>query len=388
MKNPNPDERRNRPSASKAKDYKLCTDKHHLEMGMPDTTSPEASMGNNIHKALELNDFSKLNREEVSIASACSDNRTMLLNWKWPDWRENPPTVWLEKRLWYKKDKFSGKADFVAFRDNEAVILDYKTGRIKVDEAVENSQLHWCLALVDHALLKQKLTSITVAISQPPARHFSTYTFRRELITVLKGEASRLVNEIDKGGSREELRLVPGTIQCRYCKAKAVCPALSKQFEVLSELKDARTLTPLLLSKVLPVVGAVEARCKAIKEQAKKVLAEGGHIPDWRLKDGPMRRKVTDGGKVYGVLADAGVPFDDILEAATFSVPKVERMCRNHGAEAEFDDCIEVSRGADQLEQIDEKMRAAEELNGIFGEGKKIGGTGAKSNIARGNPHK
>ena len=343
---------------------------------MPDTTSPEASMGNNIHEALELNDFSKLNREEVAIASACSDDRTTLLDWKWPDWRDNPPEVWMEKRLWYSKNKFSGKADYVAFRDRDAVILDYKTGRIKVDEATCNQQLKWCMALVDNALLKRKLETITVAVSQPPARHFSVYTYERPDITDSKQAISRLVNLIDKG--RDNPSLTPGTTQCRYCKAKAVCPALGRQSEALPELTSEGTLTPLLLSKALPMLGAIEARCKAIKEQARKVLLGGGKINGWRLKSGPTRRKVTDAHKVYEALADSGVQFDDILKAASFSVPKVERLCRERGIELEVDDCIEVTKGSEQLEQFDEIMELT----------KSIGGDGAKSNITGGNPDK
>jgi len=377
VKDLNPDERKNRPSASKAKDYGLCIDKHHMERGMPDTTTPEASMGNNIHEALELNDFSKLNREEVAIASACSDDRTTLLDWKWPDWRDNPGTVWLEKRLWYKKDKFSGKADYVAFRGSEAIILDYKTGRIKVDEAPDNKQLMWCMALVDHALRKHKLANITVAISQPPARHFSVYTYERHFITSCKRSISELVNSIDKGNHHNP-RLAQGKIQCRYCNAKAECPALGRQSEALPELTSEGTLTPLLLSKALPMLGAIEARCKAIKEQAKKVLHGGEKINGWRLKAGPTRRKVTDTHKVYAVLADSGVQFDDILKAASFSVPKVERLCRERGIELEVDDCIEVTKGSEQLEQFDEIMELT----------KNIGGNGAKSNTAGGNPDK
>ena len=285
--------------------------------------------------------------------------------------------MWLEKRLWYKKNKFSGKADYVAFRGNEAIILDYKTGRIKVDEAPDNKQLMWCMALVDHALRKRKLANITVAISQPPARHFSVYTYERHFITSCKRSISELVNSIDKGNHHSP-RLAPGTIQCRYCKAKAVCPALGRQSEALAELKDAAHLTPRLLSEALPMIGAIEARCKAIKEHAKKVLADGGSIHGWRLKNGPTRRRVSDSVKLFGLLADAGVPFDNILEATTFSVPKVERACRKLGVEGHLDDCIEVSQGADQLEQFDEIKELI----------KNIGGGGANSNIKGRNPDK
>ncbi|MDF3086755.1 DUF2800 domain-containing protein, partial [Burkholderia sola] len=112
-------------------------------------------------------------------------------------------------------------------------------------------------------------------------------------------EYFRKYNEI------HEHYLAPGDDQCRFCKAKATCPALAArvQAEVGSDFENIATftqnpeqhamtlkaLTPTTaedLGTAMRALDLIEGWCKAVRARAETELLAGRPVPGFKLVEG------------------------------------------------------------------------------------------------------
>jgi hypothetical protein len=122
----------------------------------------------------------------------------------------------------------------------------------------------------------------------------------REFASLIAPKVARanLCIELD---SADEDDLNPGDKQCKFCKAKATCPALTKH--VLATVADdfvdiERPVAPQLagiaerevdnnlLGNLLGAVDLVEGWCKAIRAKAESELFSGRQVPGFKLVEG------------------------------------------------------------------------------------------------------
>lgn len=90
--------------------------------------------------------------------------------------------------------------------------------------------------------------------------------------------------------------LNPGEKQCRWCKAKAWCPALSsaveselgRDMENIAEMVPPATgrYEPSVLAKHMNAVGMVEDWCKAVRAAVEGALVKGEAVPGFKLVQG------------------------------------------------------------------------------------------------------
>lgn len=106
--------------------------------------------------------------------------------------------------------------------------------------------------------------------------------------------------------------LVAGDKQCRWCRAKATCPAYAKMVEDVTgadfddltqtDLPPVREITPGVdttavadvLSVAMSKVDMIEHWCKAVRAATEKALLEGVSIDGWKLvqgRQGPRKWK-------------------------------------------------------------------------------------------------
>ncbi len=315
--NPALDERGGRPSASGAEAYERCPAKFRLEAGLEDKASEAAARGDRIHLWLEDDTKVKLDKEELAIAKSCEDQRLSLLSLLFENWQDQPVTDLREQRLWFTKKRYSGKADFIALRDKTALIADYKTGRNPVGAAEHNRQLLWlAVLLAEHYAVDE----VFVAIIQPLCGPYSLH--RYDAASLKKGR--RAVTKTLRAVESEASQPKAGEVQCRYCKAKAVCPALNKAAVEIARPLD---LTPALVTRQLDVVLALEDWCGAVKAKAKEMLAaDAKSIPGYHLRPGAIRRSIKDNVSAWAALDKSGLlDGNDILNCATLSLSAIEK---------------------------------------------------------------
>lgn len=162
-------------------------------------------------------------------------------------------------------DQF-GTSDSVIVGDTWIHIIDLKYGRGVQVFAEENEQLMlYALGALDQFDLLGEIETVRMTVHQPRLNHVDSWTCSVEHLRAFEQRAiaagKRALNLADgcdtgDGGAIEDLpgMLNPGPDQCRFCKAKATCPALRDQvlatvagdFEVMGNEPDGDGAMPVV----------------------------------------------------------------------------------------------------------------------------------------------
>lgn len=223
------DEREGLLSASSGYIVFSCAGALNAQRGLESIPTPEAQEGEEIHDALETDDFTNLSEDGRSIAERLSAMTETAFNQWWTSIGGPLDTeTFREKRLWIHDSDLnpiaSAKLDYYTIAPKETpiygLVLDYKTGYLRVTSAKANIQLRiQALALFNEYPSLQK---ITVGSAQ--------YRFTGQLDTVeytvetLKRAQQELRFNLWRANSPDAPRS-PGD-HCRYCRAKGTthCP--------------------------------------------------------------------------------------------------------------------------------------------------------------------
>lgn len=202
-----------------------------------------------------------------------------------------------------------GTSDAVILAGDELIITDLKYGRgVKVD-ATGNKQLqiYALAALAEHELVYD-FKRARLVIHQPRLSHVSEWTISIEALRAFGNEVTKASERCDAAvayfqqyGEIHEKYLAPSDDACRFCKAKADCPALRSH--VLATVSDdfvditepiapqleqiaEREVDNALLGNLLGAVDLVEGWCKAIRAKAEAELFAGREVPGYKLVEG------------------------------------------------------------------------------------------------------
>lgn len=281
--------RKGRPSASAAKENTLCNGRHQMCLPLPDESTPHAIDGTAQHFRMENPKF-KIRKDLIPATVTAAEQRDHIIGLVWNDWETNPPEVFLEQRLWYRGDRYSGQADYVGIRDRKALVIDYKFGRGKVDPAPENKQLLWLAILID---FHYDVDQVTVAIVQPHSGPPTLHTYLRREILSKKKKVLQIVRSI----ASPHARLKAGDVQCRYCRAVNICPEIEGKRGALSKIDigKVKALTNAHLRSILPTLSSVKMLCDKLEAEAINRLRERPEaLKGWEVKMSKGRREVID----------------------------------------------------------------------------------------------
>ena len=274
-------------SASKLERIMLCPASYSMEKYLPDQQNDAAIRGTAIHELSQmlftnqLFDGSKYDNEMIDIAlnyvdylkkvSVQADYMAVELN--------------LTPALSKLHPDLGGTADAVYLIGNNLHVIDLKTGRVVVD--AENNKQLMMYALGAYLALggeSYKIKNFYLSIYQP-------YT---EIKTIHVGlmEMDAFKNELLKIAELANDPLAPfnaGTKQCKYCKAKAVCPTLKDR--VMKNVQIDFQTTNIDLGTMLDKAELAISWAEAIQAKAKDILGNGGEINGWTLKAGRKMQK-------------------------------------------------------------------------------------------------
>ena len=284
---------------------------------MPDENSPEAEEGTMLHSCVAKNTIQGLDGEQSDMVLSCRafleariaatkfDTATM----------ENPVEIHREDGRLLTK----GTCDvLLTGKSGECEVIDWKFGRIKVAEAARNLQLA-AYALGAIQLIGAK--SCTVHVFQPRIGYHSQYTFSRP--TAILANIERVVMRSTSG----PLILNPGESQCRYCKAKGVCPAFRRQCDSLAIAQDRERLLadPATLADYYGKAKVVKAYCVAIEKAMKTYLDQHGECAGYRYREVQGDRECTDKAGLHVALDNVISP-SEFLDCCSVSVSSLENM--------------------------------------------------------------
>ena len=243
-----------------------------------------------------------------------------------------------------------GTSDAVILAGNELVIVDLKYGRgVKVD-AENNEQLQiYALAALNEFEFLGDFQRVRMVIVQPRLDHIGewdcTVEALREFGQKVKRGAERCFAAMQYHGNYQELHekyLNPGNDQCRFCKAKAICPTLTEH--VLSTVADdfvdttqpvapqiehaaERTFDNAILGNLLGAVDLVESWCKAIRAKAEAELLAGRPVPGFKLVEGRRgARRWADDKEVEATMKSMRMKLEEMYDFSLISPTTAEKL--------------------------------------------------------------
>lgn len=215
----------------------------------------------------------------------------------------------------------AGTSDVVVIGNGHLKIADLKYGQGVDVYAEDNEQMMmYALGALERYSVFDDFQTITMAIDQPRKGNFIS---DETAWTIPVAQLLEFAEEVRKGAAQvEEARhtpidalngyLNPGEKQCKFCRAKAACPALRAEMAMIAGGTDSapasvedfaqfvplaidETTGPNYLSVAMAKVDLVEQWCKAVRAEVLRLLAENKPVDGWKLVQGRAgNRKWTD----------------------------------------------------------------------------------------------
>lgn len=205
------------------------------------------------------------------------------------------------------EDGAGGTSDAIIIKGTEIIIVDLKYGMgVRVDADANPQLMIYALGALHEYDLVGDFDTVTMVIHQPRLNHVSEYSIPVQellqfgyVVQVKAKDVSAAITYQDQLDTWNDDYLSPGEKQCKFCKAKATCPALRAEMaEVvggsadLSDFADLvpQEITPDTSDNYLPValskVELVEQWCKAVRAEAERRLLAGQPVTGYKLVAG------------------------------------------------------------------------------------------------------
>lgn len=183
-------------------------------------------------------------------------------------------------------------------------IHDLKYGRGVQVYAERNPQLMlYALGAYYEHSIAEDWRRFRLCIHQPRLNHFDEWECDLQDLLDFAAEAKASVEVAQRllaDPSKEAIEAAaePSEDACRFCKAKATCPALTQAVyettylpmdDYTNATEDDLALIPLdatVLNNKMSKVGMIEDWCKAIRAEMERRLLAGDTFPDWKLVEG------------------------------------------------------------------------------------------------------
>lgn len=242
-----------------------------------------------------------------------------------------------------------GTSDAVALLFEELFVGDLKYGRgVKVD-ADENEQLMlYALGALAEFEFLGDFKRIRLAICQPRLDHISEWTCSVDELRAfgesVKTRAEWALACIEQGVDDAE-DLSPGDKQCRFCKAKATCPALTgfvqdavgADFDAIEVTEtrvrlfkeDAEFIKPSKLAASLQAVDLIESWCKAVRAEVERRLLAGIPVPGYKLVEGRRgARKWSNDTEVEAAMKSMRMKLEEMYDFSLISPTSAEKLAK------------------------------------------------------------
>ena len=214
----------------------------------------------------------------------------------------------------------SGHVDACVINGTTLSVCDLKSGRVPV-KAEENSQLMlYAIGLYEEHSMFYDIDTIALHIIQDNPSISNTNSWECSVDDLMD------FKEFAKNKAEEALSdnptPVPGEVQCKYCRAASVCPALIEEvteaFEKLEEV-DTKMSEPDTAADVLDVTIAellskkklIEVAFKAFEDRLYNDMINGKDVPGFKLVQKQTRKRWIDETDAYTKLK-SWAPIDEV----------------------------------------------------------------------------
>lgn len=370
-------------SASAAGRWINCPGSVVLSQGLPDRSSEYAAWGTVAHALADGALAAGADHIETSLDAVKQDGYVISVDQEMVDCvnaylahaaelTAGADMTWSEQRINYARwlevpeDQAWGTLDLSAvwIEQRHLLIGDLKTGRgvPVVPDNNEQLMLYAGGKLLELDDLGIEVDTIDLAISQPRIQAApSVWTISRDdLVAWLQGRArsgaASVVNaqhaaEVDAANPGvtpifAETFLTPGEKQCRWCKAKATCPALRSEvfndvtasdagaaqptdFEVMSPWPVTDQSPSTWISAILSKVDMIEDWCSAVRAEAHRRLTAGEPVPGYKLVAGKRgARAWADPAAAEAQLKAMRLKVEEMYDLKLITPPSAEKLAK------------------------------------------------------------
>ena len=247
------------------------------------------------------------------------------------------------------EDDAGGTSDAVVLCRNEMVVIDLKYGMGVKVYAEDNPQLMmYALGAYEQFGLAWDGDTVTMVIHQPRLNHVAEWSIPLRVLldfaAQVRDAAATVAEAVSVADIGVDSYLRPGEKQCRFCKAKATCPALRAEVaDVVHEaatLDDFADLVPQVpdsqtgdnyLSVAMSKVDVVEQWCKAVRAEVERRLLAGKSVEGYKLVEGKRgNRKWADAEAVEKLLKSFRMRQDEMYDLSLISPTKAEKLFKEN----------------------------------------------------------
>ena len=349
-------------SASAAKRWMACPGSMVLSAGLPDSSSKYAEEGTQAHALLEMFltpgggkvDFDPPDDMVAAVDTALANIREMT---------DGADLLLAETRVNYanylavpEADAF-GTSDVIAIVGDELQVHDYKHGRgVEVDAESNEQMMLYGLGALNAYEDVADLTKVRLVIHQPriksapsewsisvdELKKWGLSTARSAAASVLNAEAMR--PDVGDAGQWGETFLRPGEDQCRFCKAKATCPALradvaktvfsvdpatADDFSKLTSEPIGAEEHAAWLSAAMAKADLIEDWLKAVRAEVERRLLAGQAVPGYKLVQGKQgNRAWADKAVAEETLKSFRLKVEELYDLSLISPTTAEKLAK------------------------------------------------------------
>jgi hypothetical protein len=287
----------------------------------------------------------------------------------------------------------TGTCDAIIVLPTEIIIDDLKYGHNPVHASSEQLLIYGAAALREYDLLGE-IETVRLRVSQPRAEDSEVVYTVVELhskIAEIRGIAHDIIyNAVD------ELPIVAGPIQCKYCRVKATCE-VNRHYTlgtIIDEFQDLEAM-PLVLKKGEIAIGPVEVERVLANAYGVKPAAVTREGTNWIIKkpslqpqlDAALERITTSQDEDLATLMDVADMIEQTVKAVRAEVER--RLLLGTFTDARYK-LVEGKKGARKWKDEDEAEKCMKSMRLKVAEmyDLKLKSAPAMEGVLRGNPKK
>lgn len=289
-------------------------------------------------------------------------------------------TLLVEQRVpihrWTGEAGAGGTSDAIIVRGNELVVIDLKFGMgVKVD-ADNNPQLMlYALGAYEEFGVLGDFDVVTMVIHQPRLNHVSEWSIPLAQLLQFADEVVYAAKQVDLALTLDGVGMMlnPGEKQCKFCRAKAGCPALRDEVteivggsvataedfaDFMPETVDSQTGDN-YLSIAMSKVGLVEMWCKDVRAEVERRLLAGKPVDGFKLVEGKRgNRKWDDPKAVENLLKSFRIRQDEMYDLSLISPTTAEKLFKGNPKRwAKVQEHITQSEGKASVAPVTDKRQ-------------------------------
>jgi hypothetical protein len=220
-----------------------------------------------------------------------------------------------------------GTADAVILAEREIIVIDLKYGRGVAVDAEDNEQLQiYALAALREFGLAQDFDQVRMVIHQPRLGAVSEATLSIDDLA----DFGERVLEAAGFTQYPDALLNPSEEACRWCRAKATCPALRAEVvELFGAVPAPQAESADVLADCMAKVDLIEGWCKAVRAEVETRLLTGKPVRGWKVVQGKRgNRKWTSEAEAEEALKAMRIKHDQMYDYSVISPTTAEKLAK------------------------------------------------------------